>query len=235
METTPIQSEGEITMGQRVSSQSFGDGTVAKIDGEVITVRFEDGEERKLKAAYLQPAETVEQLRDKFHTCWVRGTQWRLEVGELLYKIKAKCEYSEWGDFLKEYDIARSTADDYVRRYKDEAELTEVRQFDEPNPEPKPDPQAEERKQDIEIEKYKRKGKRPEHNPTQVQVRIRSLLPHQTAVYWEERKENRERVEEIWRAAFFQIIGAEQVYPPLNHEAVAVAAVAVEEETCSDS
>ncbi|HLZ51299.1 MAG TPA: hypothetical protein VKP61_11125 [Candidatus Acidoferrum sp.] len=179
--------------------------------------------------------ETLAHLREKFADCWMRGAEWRLEVGELLYKIKEKCEYSEWGDFLKEYDLPRSTADDYVRRYRDEAGLTEVRQFDEPNPEPKPDPQAEERKQDIEVEKNKRKGKRPEHNPTQVQVRLRSLLPHQTAVYWEERKENCERVDAIWRAAFFQIIGAEQVYPPLNDEEVTAAAVAAEEEACSAS
>jgi hypothetical protein len=53
METTLIQSESEITMGQRVDSRAFGDGTVAGIDGDVITVRFEDGEERKLKAEYL--------------------------------------------------------------------------------------------------------------------------------------------------------------------------------------
>ncbi len=121
METTAIQSEIEITMGQRVYSQAFGDGTVVQIDGDVITVRFEDGEERKLKAEYLRPAETLDQLRDKFRACWVRGNEWRLEVGELLYKIKRRCEHGEWGAFLAEYELARSTADDYVRRYEDTA------------------------------------------------------------------------------------------------------------------
>jgi hypothetical protein len=175
------------------------------------------------------------ELKDKFAASWLRGAGWRLEQGELLSQIKEECDHGQWGEFLKEYDIPRSTADDYIRRYKDEVQITETRQFEDPDPEPQPDPQAEERKQDIEIEKNKRKGKRPEHNPTQVQVRLRSLLPHQTAVYWEERKENRERVDAIWQAAFFHIIGAEQVYPPLNDEAVKVTAVAVEEESCSAS
>lgn len=214
METTLIQSEIEITTGQRVSSHSFGDGTVAEINGDVITVSFEDGEERKLKAEYLQPAETLEQLRDKFRACWMRGNEWRLEVGELLYKIKLGCAHGEWGDFLAEYDLARSTADDYVRRYEDAAEIAAPRQFNEPEP----DPQAEERHEQIAEEKKMREGKKPSYHATELHVRIKDLKPHQMDLYREERKENPERVKEIWHQAFLDVIGVQEVAKPEQAE-----------------
>jgi len=218
METTLIQSEVEITMGQRVGSQAFGDGTVAGIDGDIITVRFEDGEDRKLKAEYLQPAETLEQLRNKFRDCWMRGTEWRLEVGELLYNIKRRCAHGEWGDFLGEYELARSTADDYVRRYEDAADITVPRQF---VAEPEPDDQADQRKEQIKTEEAKRVGKKPSHHSNELHVRVKALPPDLMERYREERKENRERVDEIWRSAFFQIIGVEQIYPTQIEQDVA--------------
>ena len=151
-----------IKLGQRLTSQSFGDGPVA-----------DD----------LRHAETLDQLREKFRACWVRGSGWRLEVGELLYKIKQKCEHGEWGGFLAEYDLARSTADDYIRHYKDTAQITETRQFEEPNPTPAPDPQAEGRKKEIEEEQKKRKGKKRTHHATEIRAKIKNLRPDQTACY----------------------------------------------------
>jgi hypothetical protein len=163
------------------------------------------------------------ELKDKFAASWLRGAAWRLEQGELLSQIKEECDHGQWGEFLKEYDIPRSTADDYIRRWKDEVQITEPRQFEDPNPEPQPDHEAKERATDIEVEKKKREGKQQQHNQSEVTCRVRNLLPNQTAVYWEERKENQERVDAIWRAAFFQIIGE-------------VTSVATEEElSCSAS
>jgi hypothetical protein len=149
---------------------------------------------------------TLDQLHEKFKEAWIRGTAWRLEVGELLYKIKKQCEHGNWGEFLNEYELARSTADDYIRRYEDEAQITEPRQFDVPNPDPDPDPGKDERIQDLEEEKNKRKGKKPTHHPTEVRPIVKNLTSDQLALYWEEKEENPERVNQIWQTAFFAII-----------------------------
>jgi hypothetical protein len=148
---------------------------------------------------------TLEQLREKFRVCWVRGSEWRFEVGELLHQIKKRCEHGEWGAFLDEFGLARSTADDYIRRYRDEADITVPRQFNEAEP----DPEAEERKRQIEEEKKKREGKKPTHHATQLHVRIKDLTPDQLALYRAERKENPDRVKDIWMRAFLSVIGEE--------------------------
>ena len=69
--------------------------------------------------------ETLDELQERFHGCWALGRQWREEVGELLWKIKAKCEYGEWGDWLAKYDLARSTADHYICQYLGESATSE--------------------------------------------------------------------------------------------------------------
>jgi hypothetical protein len=101
--------------------------------------------------------DTLDQLREKFRACWVRGSAWRLEVGELLYKIKEKAEHGEWGIFLDEFGLARSTADDYVRRYADDTHITLPREFNEPVP----DPEADGRMSQIDEEHKKREGRNP--------------------------------------------------------------------------
>ena len=208
---TLIQGETEISKGQRVTTPSFGEGMVAEVSGDVVTVRFEGGDERKIKADYLQAAATLDELRCKFREAWVRGTQWRLEVGELLYKIKRRCAHGEWGAFLNEYELARSTADDYVRRYEDEAQIAVPRQFSLPEP----DPQADQRDEAIAEEKEKRQGKRPTHHQSELHVRVKGVKPYQLDLYREERTENRERVEAIWHRAFLEIIHVEEITQPV--------------------
>jgi hypothetical protein len=239
MATTSIQSESEIAMGQRANSQAFGEGGFAKIDGEVITVHLEDGEARKTKADYLQ-ADTLEQLRDKFRACWVHGSAWRLEVGELLYRIKEKSEHGEWGTFLDEFDLARSTADDYVRRYMEGRDITVPRQFDVPNPERDPDPEADQRKAEIEVEQAKRKGKKATHHATELHVRVKNLEPLQLDTYRDERKENPGRVTDIWLRAFYEIIGIDppitspdRPEPPQHERETGTAPVETEGDPCS--
>jgi len=148
----------------------------------------------------------LEQLKLEFHECWVRGTQWRLEVGELLYQIKQECPHGEWGQFLVEYDIARSTADDYVRRHMEINQITEPRQNDVINPEPEPDPEAEERKQDVKVEENKRKGKDPVPNQAELHVRVKCITKDQLAMYYIEKKEHPARVMGLWLETFAAII-----------------------------
>ena len=119
------------TVGQHVI-HSFGEGKITEINGDLFTVQFYKGETRIVSSG-LEPTETLDQLRTKFHSCWIRGAEWRLEVGQLLYQIKQRCAHGAWGEFLAQYDLSRSTADDYVRRYEDQADITEPRQFEIPN------------------------------------------------------------------------------------------------------
>jgi hypothetical protein len=153
---------------------------------------------------------TLDQLREKFCVCWVRGSEWRFEAGELLYQIKEKCEHGEWGAFLDEFSLARSTADDYIRRYLEAAEITVPRQIEEPGP----DPYAEERQEQIQEEQEKRRGRKPTHHPSTLHVRVHGLKPYQMDLYREERKENRERVDAIWHRAFLEIVGVQEITEP---------------------
>jgi hypothetical protein len=178
---------------------------------------------------------TLAELKEKFHGIWLRGSGWRLEVGEVLYQIKEKFKaepgnHGKWGEFLKKYDIPRSTGDDYVRQYKDKADIAETRQFDDPNPEPDYDPEAEERLADIEAEQKKRAGKERTHSPTEIRIKLKDLRRDQTAEYWRERKSNPGRVDQIWLQALLMIIRAEQtVYPP----PLGLEPEATEEEICA--
>jgi hypothetical protein len=151
-------------------------------------------------------SDALEQLKLKFHECWIRGTAWRLEVGELLYQIKQECSHGEWGAFLEEYDLARSTADDYVRRHMEINQITEPRQFEEPNPTPDPDPEAEEREQDLEVEKVKRDDRKPVPNQTELHVRVKNITCDQLAMYYAEKKEHPARVMGMWLETFAEII-----------------------------
>jgi len=187
-------------------------------------------------------AESLDQLKQQFHAVWLRGSGWRLELGEVLYKIKLKCkeEHGDWGDFLDAYGLARSTADDFIRRYQEETlQITESRQFEEPHPSPAPDPQADEREQDIEEEQTKRKGKPRSHHETQIRPTIKGLRPDQTSRYWEEYNDFRERVNGLWYQAFLTIIRSQEIYPPQSTEdeqgAVTSEAVVLKEGQCSAS
>jgi hypothetical protein len=151
----------------------------------------------------------LEDLRQQFHDLWLLGTGWRLEAGELCYQIRSLCEHGDWGAFLDEYDIPRSTADDWIRRYKEHAEITESRQPEEPNPAPAPDPESDERTADIVHEKSKRKGRPRTHSQTEVRPTIKELKPDQTARYWAEYERDRKRVNDLWLLAFRSIIREE--------------------------
>jgi hypothetical protein len=183
---------------------------------------------------------SLDELREKFHAIWLKSSGWRLELGEVLYQIKTKCEHGAWGEFLFEYDLARSTADDYIRLYKEKAQIAEIRQFDEPSPELAPDPEAEARAEAIEIEKQKRTGKERQHNPTEIRVKLKNLRPDQTSDYWEERKANPARVEQLWQRTLLMIIRADEVLypPPLEidpDEGTFFAKVQEKEELCTPS
>jgi hypothetical protein len=164
MATSLIQEEIEITVGQRVTSQAFGDGTVAEINGDVITVHFDDGEKRKLKGEYLLTGTeivaltkfegesctdsvqnpdvdtVIDEIKAKLQTCYTRGREWRLEMGKLLYLLAVKCKESklrEWTHIVtEELGLRRQTAYDYRNEYMEEngIALEPEQREDVPNP-----------------------------------------------------------------------------------------------------
>jgi hypothetical protein len=71
--------------------------------------------------------ETLDQLKEKLRTVWVRGRAWRLEVGQLLLRLRRLAPYGTWGPLLAELGIKDSTAQDYMDEAK--AEITGLRGF----------------------------------------------------------------------------------------------------------
>jgi len=205
METTQIQSEIEITIGQNVSSQTFGDGRVTAVNGDIVTATFKDGE-HKVKDWSLTEAESLDELKARFVNCWSRGEGWRLEIGEVLSKIKDRCSYGEWGAFLDEHDLARASADTYVRKYRDALGIALPEQFGEPNPESTPDGEAADRAARISQEQARREGKKPTHHQSELRVTVKGLSADQIALYHEERKADPTRVARILQAAVMQVI-----------------------------
>jgi hypothetical protein len=175
--------EGEITIGQPVYCLAFGAGEVAAIEGDLITVRFSDTEEK----VQVQQLTTLALAEGEWHSNWLRGEPWIVEDGRRLTIVKNLCRHGDWQDFLKKYDLSRSTCDDHIRRYKNTlvlaaqvAQMTGNRSFDPADLDPdrkvnprSPDPNAEELKAKVEEEIQKRKGRVPSHHRTDWSVRIK--------------------------------------------------------------
>jgi hypothetical protein len=213
-----------LTVGQRVNHPAFGEGTIAEIDDKSVLVDFDNGEEVVIAAHVFadslvesdsselpdlgnsEPQPTLEDLKLKFVEIWVRGAAWRLEFGEILFQIKQRCDHGQWGEFLKENDLPRSTADDYIRQYKNHAGITETRQNDTANPEPKPDSEAEPRTAQIAEEQVKRQGRKPTFHPHELRPKLKNLATEDLELYQIARKQNPNRVDVIWLAAFYEVI-----------------------------
>lgn len=206
--TTPA--EGEITIGQPVYCPAFGSGEVAAIEGDLITVRFSDTE-AKVK---VQQLTTLALAEGDWHSNWLRGEPWILEDGRRLLIVRGLCRHGEWQDFLKKYDLSRSTCDDHIRRYKNTlvlaaqiAQMTGNRSFDPADLDPdrkvnprSPDPNAEELKAKVEEEIQKRKGRVPSHHRTDWSTRIK--LPPAVAVQCREKHPNAGAKAYMQRAAY---------------------------------
>lgn len=203
-------------VGQEIYHPEFGDGDITEIKGEQITVAFDSGETLTFAAHMFngddilvsEPSDTalLDSLKAKFAEVWQRGAAWRLEVGEILYQIKEKCDHGQWGAFLDEQDLPRSTADDYIRRYKNEAQIAEVQQNDTANPEPVPDPESDERKAQITVEQEKREGRKPTFHPHELRPKLKNLATEDLELYQIARKQNPHRVDVIWLNAFYEVI-----------------------------
>ena len=205
--------EWERKAGQPVYCPAFGFGEIVAIQGDKIVVKF--GKKEQVMAA--QDLMTRAQVEADWHLYWLRGERRRLEEGRRLSIIKSLCRHGEWQAFLDKYDYPRSTADDLIRRYREElrwkarTQLTGNRAIQVGVPalpihERIPDPDDAERKALIKKETEKRRGKEPSHQKAPWPIRI-NLPPDIIALCRERYKHEGESAREYWRLAAYRFEG----------------------------
>jgi len=214
--TEPVRrfprTKSHLKVGQPVFFPVFGSGEIEAIAGDQITVRF-GNIKRRIDAQNLM---TRAQAEADWHAYYLTGTKRRLEEGKRLLIVKSLCRFGEWQDFLKKYEIPRSTADDLIRRYRNEApaeaqtlQLTGNRSNDLSDPDDhanarEADPEDDELAQLVKEETEKRRGKVPTHHPTWWNLRIK--LPQQILDLCR-KKYKKPGAKEYWRRAAYQFVG----------------------------
>jgi len=206
----------DLELGAPVFHSVFGYGLVAAIEGENITAKFGE-QERRLVAHDLV---TRVKAEASWYRYWLRGRKRRSEEGRRLAILKALCRFGEWQAFLNYYDFPRSTADDLIRRYKNEvadaqSQLTGNRAIDVAEPdqhvnERAPDSDANEREKLVEQETAKRHGKHPSYHKTLWSIRIK-LPPYVLALCHKKYKEP--DAKEFWRRAAYEFVGLDPDAP----------------------
>jgi len=106
--------EPELKPGLPVYHPAFGSGAIAAIEGEKITVQF-DNQERQVAALDLV---TRPRAEVNWYRYWLRGAERRFEEGKRLWIVKSLCRHGEWQAFLNRYSYPRTTADDLIERYR---------------------------------------------------------------------------------------------------------------------
>ena len=197
---------------QPVYCSEFGFGGIVAIDGDDITVRF--GEKERQVGA--QDLVTRVRAEVAWHTYWLRGEKRRFEEGKRLFIVKSLCGFGEWQAFLDRYDYPRSSADDLIRRYKNEVawkaqnqHLPGNRASDLADPdrhvnERKADPDAEEREELVRTETEKRRERKPTYHKTLWAIRIK--LPPDILMRCREQYKL-PGAKKYWRRAAYEFIG----------------------------
>jgi hypothetical protein len=170
---------GTFTKKQWLHHEQFGEGQVIAILDDYIKVQFSDAA-RTIMAECLQPAKTLEELEEKLEAevAWLPGKEWNLRRGGIIRQIKRRCKHGQYGAILKKHHLARSTADDLVKRWEEENHIPAPRE-NEPKPEPEPE----------------------------LHVRI-PVSSEQQAAYQVAKQNDPERVQRLWHQTLLTIIGA---------------------------
>ena len=207
--------ESDLKLGQPVFHAVFGYGTVAAIKGDNITFfsKKDSAVTHTVKALDLT---TRSQAEVGLETCYFEGgaKAWRRAAGRWasVYKNLSMMEgKGKYGDWLKRHGLNRSSMDDLIRRFEDEATreaqerlvLPESGKTDETNPtaatelgvspyavtgltqvnERTPDPENDERQKNIQAETSKRAGIKPTFHKTILYLQRRQLDPEKLALY----------------------------------------------------
>jgi len=200
-----------LKLGQPVYCSAFGFGRVVAIDDD-ITVGFGEKERQMGK----QDLVTRVGAEVAWHTYWLRGEKRRFEEGKRLFIVKNLCRFGEWQAFLDRYDYPRSSADDLIRRYKNQVmRETQIQQLpgnrasdladpDRQVNERKADPDAEKRAELVRTETEKRRDRKPTYHKTLWTIRIK--LPPDILIRCREQYKL-PGAKKYWRRVAYEFIG----------------------------
>jgi hypothetical protein len=209
----PGTDAADLELGQPVFHSTFGYGEVAAIDGNAVTFR----ERKDLAVTHTVAVEdliTRIQAEVGLKTCYFAGgaKAWRRAQGKWASLTKNLCKQGEWGEVLKKYDLNRSSMDDLIRRFEEEAtweaqdaalaaKLPESGNLNPTAPvescqpsvyavtgsphvnERTPDPENDARQKNIQVETVKREGIQLTHHRTTLFLQRRNLDPKTVALY----------------------------------------------------
>lgn len=142
-----------------------------------------------------------------------------MEEGKRLSIVKSLCEFGEWQKFLDKYNYPRSTADDLIKKYKNELRW-EARNHLPGNRASQPgdpgrqvnehteDPEGRERRELVKTEAEKRHGKEPTHHKTLWSIRIK-LPPDILSLCRKRYKRKGKSAKKFWRLAAYVFVGVE--------------------------
>ena len=167
--------------------------------------------------------ETINQLKAKLQDAWLRGKEQRIEVGKLLLELRSRAKHGEWGNLLAEFGIPASTAADYM--VEASRQIHGIRVFD--HGEIK-DAEAEAMGQAVSAATAQVNGDTPPEPPaapavaslepaepeldlhTRVKGPVLFCTAEQKDAYKAAKRENKDRVYEIFYNAFLEAIGEPQ-------------------------
>jgi hypothetical protein len=170
--------------------------------------------------------DVITQLKAKLKDAWLRGKEQRIEIGTLLLELRKQAEHGDWGKWLAELGMPATTAADYM--VEASRHIHGIRVFG-----AKPDPEAKEMEQAVNQAAAQVKAESTPPDPTppspipiarpipklvrpQLDMHNRVKGPvlictaEQKDAYKEAKKENKDRVYEIFYNAFLEVIGERQ-------------------------
>lgn len=168
-------------------------------------------------------ADTINELKAKLKDAWLRGKAQRIEIGTLLIELRTQAEHGEWGKLLAELGIPASTATDYM--VEASRQIHGIRVFDKGEIK---DAEAEEMQHAVEAATAEVNGDTPPEPPpatamatpqppapeldyhARVKGPVLFCTSEQKDAYQEAKRENKDRVYEIFYNAFLEAIGEQE-------------------------
>jgi hypothetical protein len=161
--------------------------------------------------------ETLAQLKQKLKDAWVRGKEQRIEIGTLLLELRKKAKHGTWGQLLAEVGIPAQTAGDYM--VEASRQIHGIRVFENGELTTQPDPEAVEMEQAVNAATALVNGEAPvppqpkpqlaEHN--RVKGPVLFCTAPQKEAYESAKKQNKERVYQLFFNALMEVIGEQEV------------------------
>jgi len=154
---------------------------------------------------------TVAQLKVKLKDAWVRGKEQRIEIGTLLLELRAKAKHGTWGPLLAEVGIPATTAGDYMLEAS--RQIHGIRVFENGEVITQSDPEAAEMETAVEaatVEVTEKQSTPQLEERNRVKGPVLFCSVTQKEAFEAAKKENKDRVYQIFFNALMEVIGGEQ-------------------------